>query len=144
MGFSRPEYWSGLPLHSPWYLPNPGIKTKCLASPALAGGFFTTTATLEVPSNPLSSVQFSFSVMSDPATLWTVARQAPPSMGFSRQEYWSGLPLSSPGDLPNPGIKPKYPESPALRVDSLLLNHQGRPVQCWNKHRSLRAKETRV
>ena len=68
MGFSRPEYWSGLPLHSPWYLPNPGIKTKCLASPALAGGFFTTTATLEVPSNPLSSVQFSFSVMSD--SLW--------------------------------------------------------------------------
>ena len=41
------------------------------------------------------------------ATLWTVAYQAPPSMGFSRQEYWSGLPLSSPGDLPDPGIKPR-------------------------------------
>ena len=38
-------------------------------------------------------------------TPWTVARQAPQSMGFSRQEYWSGLPLPSPGDLPNPGIK---------------------------------------
>ena len=38
--------------------------------------------------------------------LWTVAHQAPPSMGFSRQEYWSGLPLPSPGDLPDPGIKP--------------------------------------
>ena len=39
-----------------------------------------------------------------PATPWTVTRQAPPSMGFSRQEYWSGLPFPSPGDLPNPGI----------------------------------------
>ena len=42
---------------------------------------------------------------------WTVAHQAPLSMGFSRQEYWSGLPFPSPGDLPSPGIKP---ESPAL------------------------------
>ena len=40
------------------------------------------------------------------ATPWTVAYQAPPSMGFSRQEYWSGLPFPSPGDLPNPGIEP--------------------------------------
>ena len=49
-------------------------------------------------------------------TPWTVARQAPLSMGFSRQEYWSGLPFPSPGDLPNPGIEPG---SPALQVDSL-------------------------
>ena len=40
------------------------------------------------------------------ATPWTVARQAPLSMGFSRQEYWSGLPFASPGELPNPGIEP--------------------------------------
>ena len=39
------------------------------------------------------------------ATPWTVAYQAPPSMGFSRQEYWSGLPFASPGDLPHPGIE---------------------------------------
>ena len=51
------------------------------------------------------------------ATPWTLAPQAPPSMGFSRQEYWSGLPFPSPGDLPNPGIKPK---SPTLQADSLL------------------------
>ena len=38
-------------------------------------------------------------------TLWTVAHQAPPSMGFSRQEYWSGLPVPSPGNLPDPGIE---------------------------------------
>ena len=47
---------------------------------------------------------------------WRVAHQAPLFMGFSRKEYWSGLPCPSPGDLPNPGIKPR---SPALQVDSL-------------------------
>ena len=48
------------------------------------------------------------------ATLWTVACQAPLSMEFSRQEYWSGLPFPSPGHLPNPGIKPVSLMSPAL------------------------------
>ena len=47
-------------------------------------------------------------------TPWTVVHQAPLSMGFSRQEYWSGLPFPSPGDLPNPGIKHTSPMSPAL------------------------------
>ena len=50
-------------------------------------------------------------------TPWTVAYQAPPSMGFSRQEYWSGLPFPSPGDLPNPGIEPR---SPALQAEALI------------------------
>ena len=50
------------------------------------------------------------------ATPWTVAYQASPSLGFSRQEYWSGLPFPSPGDLPDPGIKPG---SPALEADAL-------------------------
>ena len=45
--------------------------------------------------------------------LWTRARQAPLSMGFSRQEYWSGLPCPPPGNLPNPGIKPESLTSPA-------------------------------
>ena len=49
-------------------------------------------------------------------TPWTLAYQVPSSMGFSRQEYWSGLPFPSPGDLPNPGIKPR---SPALQADAL-------------------------
>ena len=48
------------------------------------------------------------------ATPWTVAHPAPLLMGFSRQEYWSGLPLPSPGDLPDPGIKPASLVSPAL------------------------------
>ena len=58
------------------------------------------------------------------ATPWIVAHQAPPSMAFSRQEYWSGLPFPSPGDLPDPGIKPG---SPALPPDSLPSEPQGSP-----------------
>ena len=58
------------------------------------------------------------------ATLWTVAYQASPSMGFSRQEYWSGLPFPSPGDLPHPGIKPG---SPALEADALTSEPPGKP-----------------
>ena len=61
------------------------------------------------------------------ATPWSVAHQAPLSMEFSRQEYWSGLPFHSPGNLPNPGIEPESPASPALQVDSLLLSHQESP-----------------
>ena len=57
-------------------------------------------------------------------TPWTVARQAPLSMGFFRQEYWSGLPFPSPEDLPDSGIKPR---SPALQADSLPFELQGRP-----------------
>ena len=51
-------------------------------------------------------------------------------MGFSRQEYWSGLPCPPPGDLPDPGVKPASPEVPALQVDSLLLSHGGKPLLC--------------
>ena len=58
------------------------------------------------------------------ATSRTVARQAPLSMGFSRQEYWSGLPLPSPRDLPDPGVEPR---SPALQADSLPTELQGKP-----------------
>ena len=58
------------------------------------------------------------------ATLWTVAQQAPLSMGFSRQEYWSELPCPPPGDLPEPGTGPM---SLALQADSLPLSHQGSP-----------------
>ena len=61
-----------------------------------------------------------------PFTPWTVAYQAPPSMGFSRQAYWSGLPLPSSGDLPNPGIKPR---SPILQADALPSEPPGKP-QC--------------
>ena len=58
------------------------------------------------------------------ATPWTVAPQAPRSMGFSRHEHWSGLPFPSPGDLPDPGIKPG---SPPLQADALLSQLPGKP-----------------
>ena len=60
-------------------------------------------------------------------TPWTVALQAPLPMGFSRQEYWNGLPFPSPGDLPNPGTEPLLHHL-HWPVDSLLLRHQGSPI----------------
>ena len=53
----------------------------------------------------------------------TVAHQAPPSMGFSRQEYWSGLPLPSPGDLPDPGIEPRSPTLLMLKSSHIHVNY---------------------
>ena len=71
------------------------------------------------------------------ATPLTAACQAPLSVGFSRQEYWSGLPFSSPGDLPDPGIEPG---SPALQADSLPTELPGKPRgyrgKLKNKYRS--------
>ena len=70
---------------------------------------------------------FSCLVMSDSfVTPWTVACQAPLSMGFPKQEYWSGSPFPPPGNLPNSEIKPP---SPVLQADSLPLSHQGSLVQ---------------
>ena len=70
------------------------------------------------------------------ATPWTVAYQAPPSMGFSRQEYWNGLPFPSPGDLPNSGIELG---SPTFQVDTLTSEPPGKPKErdakeCSNYH----------
>ena len=67
-------------------------------------------------------------------TPWMVAYQAPLSTGFSRQEYWSGLPFPSPGDLPNPGIEPV---SPALQTDTLLSEPPGKRLR---GHMSLQIK----
>ena len=63
--------------------------------------------------------------VSDSVTPWTLAHQAPLSMGFSRQEYWSGLPFPSPGDLPHLGIESG---TPALQADSLLSELPGKPI----------------
>ena len=60
------------------------------------------------------------------ATTWTVPHQAPLSMGFSRQEYWSGLSFPSPGDLPDPGIEPR---SPALQADTLISEPPGKTYE---------------
>ena len=98
MGFSRQEYWSGVPLPSPGYLPR-RLKSENLG---LGPG-------LKVEVKSLSHVRLF-------AIPWTVAYQAPQSVEFSRQGYWSELPFPSPEDLPNPGIEPG---SPALQADAL-------------------------
>ena len=71
-----------------------------------------------------SEESVSHSVVSD--SLWPHAHQAPLSMGFSRQKYWSGLPFPSPGDLPDPGIELRSPE---LQMDSLPSELPGKPVK---------------
>ena len=76
------------------------------------------------PKSVISMLWFSCSVVSDSETPWTAAHQAPLSMEFSRQEYWSGLPFPFPGDLPNQGIEPR---SPALQEDSLPSEPAGNP-----------------
>ena len=70
-------------------------------------------------------------------TPWTVACQASLSMGFSRWEYWSGLPFPPPVDLPDPGIEPMSPVSPALQAGALQLSHLGSP--CVIKKKSKKA-----
>ena len=73
----------------------------------------------------MSEVAQSCLTLGDP---WTVAYQAPLSMGFSRQAYWSGLPFPSPGDLPNPGIEPTSPEAPELQMDSFTAESMGKAI----------------
>ena len=73
------------------------------------------------------SENLSHLVMSDSVTPWAVAHQGPMSMGFSRQEYWSGMPCPPPGDLPDPEMELASPAAPALQVDTLPLSHRGSP-----------------
>ena len=69
------------------------------------------------------------------ASPWTVAHQAPLSMGFSRQEYWSGLSCSPPGALPDPGIEPASPKSPALAGRLFTTEPPGKPQSKTNKEK---------
>ena len=93
-----------------------------------------------VPSLPRSSsLLFSLSVVSDSATPWTVTHQVHLSMGFSRQEYWSGLPVPSPRDLSNSGMEP---ESPALLVESLPSEWPGWVVSNGGPESDLRDVDT--
>ena len=82
---------------------------------------------------PLS--EWSHSVVSDSAIPWTVVYQASLSMGFSRQEYWRGLPFPSPGDLPDPGIEPR---SPALQADALASEPPGKPIYSYPNYIQIR------
>ena len=79
------------------------------------------------------------SVMSDSfATLWTVACQAPLSMEFSRQEYWSMLPFPTPGDLPDAGIELRSPESPALAGGFFTTVSPGKPLSFTGYYKTLK------
>ena len=120
MEFSRQEYWSGLSCPPSGDLPNPEIEPR---SPALQADSLLS----EMPGKPkMAPVMLERKKVKVKVKLlslvplfgipWTVVYQASLSMGFSRQEYWSGLPFLSPGDLPNPGIKPG---SPTLQADVL-------------------------
>ena len=114
----------------PGGLPDPGMESESLASPKLASGFFTNVP----PGKPSLCIYIYLygggggSVAKSCPTLgtpWTVAHQAPLSIEFSRQEYWSRLPLPSPGDLSYPGIEPG---SPALQADFLPTELRGKPL----------------
>ena len=110
MGFSR----SGLPFPSPGDHPNPGIQPR---SPSLQADALTS----EPPGKPKVKLLNCVRLFETP---WTVAYQTSPSMGFSRQEYQSGLPFPSPGDLPNPGIEPR---SPTSQANALPPEPSGKP-----------------
>ena len=128
-GFPR-EYWSGLPFHSPECLPHPETEPTSPPLSHLESQMLTPVIvpfprfcfaklySLKVKVKSLSRVRLF-------VTPWTVAYQAPLSMGFSRQQYWSGFPFLYPGDLPNPGIKPW---SPALQTDALLSETPGKSL----------------
>ena len=75
----------------------------------------------------LCTLYFAVLVVADSATPWPVAHEAPRSMEFSRQEYWSGMPFPPPGDLPDPGIKPVSLRSPALAGGFFTTEPPGKP-----------------
>ena len=135
MGFFRQEYQSGLPFPPPGNLPNLGIEPVSPVFPALQAD--------SSPAQPPGKPKLKNLMLQNPGitvvlccaqslscvrlfvTPQTVACQAPLSMGFSRQEYWSEESSPFPGDLPYPGIKPKCP---ALQADSLPFEPPGKPV----------------
>ena len=119
MGFSRQEYWSGLPCPPPGALPTQGLNLShlCLLHWHVNSLPLSHQGRLKVKVNSLSRIRLF-------ATPWTVAYQAPLSMEFPRQEYWNELPCPPPGALPDPGIEPG---SSALQLDSWALSHWWSP-----------------
>ena len=115
IGFSRQEYWSGLPFPFPGNLPHPGIKPE---SPALQMYSFTAES---LGGSKWKCCSILFNSFETP---WTVVHQAPLSMEFCNQEYWTGLPFPSPEEFPYPGVELK---SSALQTDSLLSEL---PISC--------------
>ena len=127
MGFSKQKYWSGLPIPSPgdhvpvlWLILKPGFFPHDLSS---VPGFCSNSRQHKCLA--LLKVSVSRSVVSDFMTPWTVAHQAPLFMGFSKQEYCSGLLSPAPGDLLHVGIKPAPPTSPALAGRFFIASAMG-------------------
>ena len=118
LGFSRQEHWSGLPFPSP--LMRYSLEINVITVQLRRKGEVNSYKVISIVlccAQSLSHVQLF-------ATPWTVANQASLSMGFPRQEYWSGLQCPPPGDLPHPGIEPRFP---ALQMDSLSSEPPWKP-----------------
>ena len=141
MEFSWQEHWSELPFPSSGDLPNPGIEPgspelqadsllseppgKTLSRIVVISGYGVTILKLIFVSCGIQKMSACMCVLSCVqlfVTPWTVAHQAPLSMEFSRQEYWSGLPLPSPGELPEPGIEPSSLVSPMSKYINIVSN----------------------
>ena len=124
--WDSPGQNTGVGCPPPGHLPGPGIESKSLMSPALAGEFFNTSTTWEAPYIVCVALCLVASVVSNS---WQPCGLQPARLlypwGFSRQEYWGGLPCPPPGDLPNPGFEPR---SPTLQADSLLTEPPGKPM----------------
>ena len=143
LGFSRQEHWSGLPFPSPMHesekwkwshsvVPNSSRPHELQPTRLLCPWDFPGKSTgvgchyylRLIPGGPAESPMLLSMCMlrHDWAIPWTVAHQTPLSMGYFSEEYWSGLPFPPPGDLPNPGIKPACPGSPALAGGFLTIS----------------------
>ena len=124
MGFPRQKYWSGLPFPSPEDLHDAGIEPVSPNVSCIGRCILYHWATREAHVLDYGGGGLVAKSCPTLATPWPVACQAPLFMGFSRQEYWSRLPFPSPGDLPDPRIKPG---SPAMQTDSLPTDLRGKP-----------------
>ena len=118
MGILQEEYWSGLPCPPPGDLPDPGIE---LGSPALHADSLP--AKLPGKARVCVSVLSRISRVRLFATLWTIACQAPLPMGFSRQEYWSGLTFPPQGIFPTHGSNPRLRGLLHWQAEFLPLSH---------------------
>ena len=127
MEFSREEYWSGLPFPSPGLFPTQGLNLGLLQcrQNLYHLNHQGITPTLFQCRGPMD--RCACSVVADSATPWAIARQAPLSMGLSRQEYWSGLPFPSPGNFLTQGWNPHLLHLLNWRVGSLPLAPPGKP-----------------
>ena len=114
MGFSRQEYWRGAPLPSPLWVTNHLKLGASWGTPPSTGPCSFRCVAIALCGGDCGLVTKLCLTLAIP---WTITCQAPPSTGFSRQEYWSGLPFPSPGDRPDPGIEPRSWQADSLPME---------------------------